>query len=74
MLDTYIGLTAAIREAVSRNALLILRICCCGFCRVNKRPLFLDAELCSGLMPSELLEEGIDMFNPRTGRGSAALK
>ena len=74
MLDTYIGLASAIWKACSRNALLILRISCCGHCKVNTRPLFVDAELRSGLTPDELPEEGTDVLNPRTGRGSAMLK
>lgn len=71
MLDMYIGLTSTIWMAFSRNALLILRMSCC---KVNTRPLLLDAELRSGLTPHELPEEGIDVLNPRTGRGWAALK
>lgn len=61
-------------ESFSRNALLILGISCCGHCEVNTRPLLGDAELCSGLTPDELPEEGMDVLNSRTGRGSAALK
>ena len=74
MLDTYIDLTSAIWKAFNRNALLILRISYCGCCKANMRPLFVDAKLHSGLTPDELPEEGMDVLNSRTGKGSAALK
>lgn len=72
MLDIYIDLTSIIWNAFSRNALLILLLWLLQSERT--RLLFLDAELRSGLTPAELPEEGMDALNPRTGRGSAALK
>lgn len=72
MLDTYSGLASAVWKAFNRNALLILRISYCGRCKVNMRPLFVDAKLHSGHQMN-CLKKGWTCSTPELARAQQHL-